>query len=81
MPSRFTSSADVNAMVERMAPAVLELLTDGVPRRMKSIAEALADRHPKDEVERTLMRLFVTGEVTDGGKGYTLPPAAEAQWD
>lgn len=33
MPSRYTSSADVNAMVARVAPAVLELLADGVPQR------------------------------------------------
>ena len=76
MPSRFMSSADINATVARVTPAVLELLADGVPRRMKGIAEALADRHPKDEVEHTLMRLAVTGEITDRGKGYTLPSAA-----
>ena len=74
MPSRYTSSADVNAMVARVAPAVLELLADCVPRRKKAIVEALAERHPKDEVERTLMRLFVIGGIIDRGKGYTLPP-------
>lgn len=77
MPSRHTSSADINAMVERVAPAVLEVLADGVPRRMKAIGEALAGRHPKNEVELTLMRLAVTDVIVDRGEGYTLPPTAE----
>jgi hypothetical protein len=34
---------------------------------------ALADRHPKDEVARTLMRLAVTGRLAEVGGKYTLP--------
>ena len=30
--SAFTGSADVEAMIERVAPAILALLADGVPR-------------------------------------------------
>ena len=41
-------------MVDRVAPAVLERLADGVPRSKRAIAARLADRHPKDEVVRTL---------------------------
>ena len=60
MPPRYSSSADIDAMVARVAPAVLELLGDGVPRSRRAIVAVLADRHPKDEVKRTLMRLAVT---------------------
>ena len=75
MPDRFTSSADTNAMIARTAPAVLELLGDGVARSKKAIVAALAERHAKDEVVRTLMRLAVTGQVTDVGRRYSLGPA------
>ena len=50
-------SAEVNAMVERVAPDVLELLADGVPRTKPAIVAALAGRHAEDEVEPTLVRL------------------------
>src|SRR3954447_4313206 len=43
-------SAAINAMVARTAPAVLELLGDGVPRSKAAIVEALAGRHAKDDV-------------------------------
>lgn len=48
-------------MITRVAPAVLALLGDGMPRSRRAIVAALAERHPKDEVARTLMRLAVTG--------------------
>ena len=38
-------SAEINAMVERVAPAILELLADGMPRTKPAIVEALAGRH------------------------------------
>ena len=60
MPSRYTSSADTHAMVARIAPSILELLNDGIPRNKRAIIAALAERHAKDEVMRTLMRLAVT---------------------
>ena len=39
---------------------------------------ALADRHPKDEVVRTLMRLAVTGRLAEAGGKYTLAGTGEA---
>ena len=45
MPDRFTSSDEINAMIARTAPAVLELLGDGVARNKKAIVAALAERH------------------------------------
>jgi hypothetical protein len=74
MPKPFASSADIDAMVARIAPAILELLADGIPRSKRMIVAALAGRHPKDEVVRTLMRLAVTDQVDDAGGRYTLPP-------
>ena len=62
-------------MVDRTAPAILELLGDGVPRSRRAIVEALAGRHGKDDVVRTLMRLAVTGRVDEVGGRYTPGPA------
>jgi hypothetical protein len=75
MPDRYPSSADTNAMIARTAPDVLELLGDGVARTKKAIVAALAERHAKDDVVRTLMRLAVTGQVTDVDRRYSLGPA------
>ena len=66
MPRPHPSSA------ARMAPAVLALLGDGVPRGRRAIVAALADRHPKDEVARTLMRLAVTGCLAEASGKHTL---------
>ena len=65
-------------MVARVAPAVLALLGDGVPRSRRAIVAALADQHPKEEVKRTLMRLAATGRVAESGGKYALaaPEAA-----
>jgi hypothetical protein len=78
MPPSYSSSADMDAMVARVAPAVLALLGDGVPRSRRAIVAALADRHPKDEVARTLMRLAVTGRLVEAGGKYTLAGTEEA---
>jgi hypothetical protein len=72
MPPRYSSSADIDAMIARVAPAILELLGDGVPRTKRAIVAALADRHAKDELTRTLMRLAVTDRVAETGGKYTL---------
>ena len=77
MPHRFASSADTNAMVAHTAPAVLELLSDGLPRNKKAIVKALAEHYAKDDVVRTLMRLSVTGQVIDVDRKYALAPATE----
>jgi hypothetical protein len=73
MPKPYPSSADTEAMVERVAPAILALLGDGLPRSRRAIAAALADRHPKDEIKRALMRLAVTDRLAERGGKYTLP--------
>jgi hypothetical protein len=68
----FTGSAEINAMVARVAPAVLELLADGTPRSKAAIVEALAGRHDRQDVISTLIRLSVTGQVVEANDRYTL---------
>jgi len=67
-----TGTAELNAMIEHVAPDVLELLADGVPRSKPAIVEALAGRHSKQDVLHALIRLAVTGRVEDRGGRYTL---------
>jgi hypothetical protein len=74
MPTRYLSSADTDAMVERVAPAILELLADGVPRGKRAIAAELADRYPRSEVRAALMRLAVTERVVEVDRRYALAP-------
>ena len=64
-------------MLERTAPAVLELLADGVPRSKRAIVAALAERHGKQDVARALMRLAVTDRVVERGGKFTLPQPDE----
>ena len=73
-PATFTGSADVNAMVERVAPDVLGLLADGVPCTQAAIVAALAGRHGKQDVTHALIRLAVTGRMAETGGVYALPP-------
>ena len=68
-----SSSVDLHAAIARVTPAVLELLQDGVPRTKAAIVAALADRHPKDGIRRTLLRLAVTEQLVEKGGRYTLP--------
>src|SRR3954454_19287807 len=63
----FTGSAELNAMVERVAPSILELLGDGLPRTKPAIVEALAGRHDKQDVVHALIRLAVTDQVQESG--------------
>jgi hypothetical protein len=77
-PPRLTSSDDVHAAIERVAPDVLALLADSVPRNTATIVAALADRHPKPDVKRAIARLSVLGRLDQKGSRYTLP-AAEPQ--
>jgi hypothetical protein len=74
-PHEFTGSAELNAMVERVAPAILGRLADGVPRRKPAIVEALVSRHDKQDVVHALIRLAITGQVEDMGGKYVLAPA------
>jgi hypothetical protein len=75
--SPLSGSAEIEAMVARTAPAVLELLRDGAPRARSVIITALADRHPKEDVVRTLMRLTVTEKLIEANRKYSLAPAPE----
>ena len=77
MPQHYSSSDETHAMVARVAPVILELLGDGLPRSRQGIVEALAPRHAKDEVVRTLMRLSVTGRLAEAKGKYRLAPPPE----
>jgi hypothetical protein len=77
--SPLSGSAEIDAMVARTAPSVLELLRDGTPRARSAIITALADRHPKEDVVRTLMRLAVTGQLNERQGKYSLASASEAE--
>ena len=77
MPQHYSSSDDTHAMVARLAPAILELLSDGLPRSRHDIVAALAPHHAKDEVVRTLMRLAVTGRLIEAERKYRLAPLPE----
>jgi hypothetical protein len=77
MPDRYPSSADTHAMVARVAPAILELLGDGLPRSRHDIVAALAPHHAKEDVVRTLMRLAVTGQLVETERKYRLAPPSE----
>ena len=76
-PYERAGSAELNAMVERVAPAILELLADGVPRTKPAIVAALAGRHDKQDVVHALIRLSVTGDVEQTGSRYTLAAPGE----
>jgi hypothetical protein len=77
-PTKVLASADINAVIAHVAPDVLALLSDSVPRSKTTIVTALADRHAKDDVRRTLMRLAVTEQLVETGGKYTLSaPEAE----
>jgi hypothetical protein len=79
MPStKRWSSADLEAVIARVTPDVLALLGNGVPRTEAAIIAALSDRHSKQDVRRTVMRLAVTEQLVERGGKYTLP-AAEAE--
>jgi hypothetical protein len=78
MPQAYQSSADINAMITRVTPAVVTLLGDSTPHRRQEIVNALADQHPKGDVVRTLMGLTVTGRLVATGGKYALTGTAEA---
>src|SRR3954447_8291621 len=63
-------------MVERVAPDILALLADGVPRTKPAIVEALAGRHDKQDVVHALIRLAVTGQVRGNARDQPAISAA-----
>jgi hypothetical protein len=73
------ASSDINVVIARVAPEILALLAESVPRTKTTIVAALADRHPKDDVQRTLMRLAVTEQLVETGGKYSLPRAEAGQ--
>jgi hypothetical protein len=75
--SLLSGSAEIDAMVARTAPTVVDLLKDGTPRSRNAIITALAAQHPKEDVVRTLMRLAVTGQLVETERKYRLGPAPE----
>jgi hypothetical protein len=74
-PTKRWSSADFDAILARVTPDLLALLGDGVPRSRATIVAALADRHPKEDVRRTLMRLAVLEQLVEKSGKHTLPEA------
>ena len=68
-------SAELNAMIEHVAPDILALLADGVPRPKAAIVAALADRHAGEDVALALIRLAVTERVEETGGKYALAVA------
>ena len=76
-PYENAGSDAINTMVARVAPAILGLLSDGVPRSKAAIVKALAGRHYRQDVLHTLIRLSVTGQVSEAGGKYTLGTASE----
>ena len=76
-PTKRWSSADLDTVIERITPDVLALLGDGVARTEAAIVAALADRHHKDDITLTLMRLDVVGRLDLRGSRYILAAGAE----
>jgi hypothetical protein len=76
-PSALAGTAELNAMIDRIAPAILELLADGVPRSKAAIIKAVAGQHAEDDVALALIRLAVTERVRETSGKYTLGVAGE----
>jgi hypothetical protein len=56
-----------------VAPDVLALLADDLPRTRAAIIATLVSRHLRDEIKRAIARLAVLGQIDDrGGSRYTL---------
>src|SRR3954462_2981380 len=67
-PYERAGSAAINAMVARVAPAILELLADGAPRTKPAIVEALAGRHDCQEPGRGARAHPARGDRPSGGE-------------
>ena len=75
-PYELASSEAINAMIARVAPAILELLADGVPRSKAAVVAALAERYAAGDVTVALARLAVTGRPVHAVAGDGRPPEA-----
>ena len=71
-PYEDAGSEAVNATVARVAPAILGLFADGVPRSRPAIVAALAGRHAPEDATLALIRLAVTERVREIGGKYAL---------
>ena len=71
-PSALAGTAELNAMIERVAPDILGLLADGVPRSKPAIVAALAAHHAGEDVALALIRLAVTERVRETAGKYAL---------
>jgi hypothetical protein len=78
LPTVLPTGQDGCRQPAKIIVAEQALLSDGVSRTRGTVIAALAGRHPKDDVRRTLMRLAVTERLVETGGKYTLP-AAEAE--
>ena len=58
---------------------MLALLADDLPRNRATIVAALADRHPKQDVQGALARLSMIGLLDLHGSRYTLLAATAEQ--
>ena len=67
----------MNATIERVAPDILALLADGVPRTTAAVVEALAGQHDRQDIVHALIRLAVTGRVVEVAGKYALEAASE----
>ena len=67
-----TGTAELNATIERVAPAVLALLADGTHHTKPAVVKALADQHDAEDVTLALIRLAVTDRVVETGGKYAL---------
>jgi hypothetical protein len=74
-PSAMTGTAELNAVIERVAPDILALLADGMPRRKPAIVAALAGLHAAEDVTLALIRLAVTERVVETDGKYALAEA------
>ena len=74
-PSALTGTAELNAMIERVAHDILALLADGAARTKPAIVAALAGRHGAEDVTLALIRLAVTERVVETDGKYALAEA------
>ena len=83
MPRRYSSSSDMDATVARVAPAVLALLGDGVPRSRRAIVASLVATAKLNGVEpfaylKDVLERIVSGRTKSNRLDTLLPWAWKA---